>query len=80
LVAVAVQDIDGNGTVELEEFLQWSIRNKEANGAEQQLRSVFDVFDKNKDGFIDTSELTQVRGRRLSSARAILSLIERRLS
>ncbi len=58
------QDIDGNGTVELEEFLQWSIRNKEANGAEQQLRSVFDVFDKNKDGFIDTSELTQVRGRR----------------
>lgn len=75
-----MQDIDGNGTVELEEFLQWSIRNKEANGAEQQLRSVFDVFDKNKDGFIDTSELTQVRGRRPSSARAILSLIERRLS
>ncbi|ELR18329.1 EF hand domain containing protein [Acanthamoeba castellanii str. Neff] len=67
---IAELDIDGNGTVELEEFLQWSIRNKEANGAEQQLRSVFDVFDKNKDGFIDTSELTQVMaemGERLSA-------------
>jgi Ca2+-binding EF-hand superfamily protein len=64
-LCTGTQDTDGNGTVELEEFLQWSIRNKGENNAEQQLRGVFDVFDKNKDGFIDRSELTQVGPSRL---------------
>jgi len=53
-------DLDGNGTIEFPEFLE--MMKTKANEVDQgaELREAFRMFDRNKDGFIDRSELKRV--------------------
>ncbi|WOL03140.1 calmodulin-2/4-like isoform X2 [Canna indica] len=50
-------DMDGNGTIELDEFRKIiSMKMKEVD-AEEELRAAFKVFDKDDDGYISADEL-----------------------
>merc|ERR1712025_349846 len=53
-------DIDGNGTIEFEEFL--TMMKKKASEADEEadLREAFKIFDRDKDGFISMKELKKV--------------------
>merc|ERR1712236_194171 len=53
-------DIDGNGTIEFEEFL--SMMKKKAGEVDEEadLREAFKIFDRDKDGFISMKELKKV--------------------
>jgi len=53
-------DLDGNGTIEFPEFLE--MMKTKANEVDQgaELREAFRMFDRNKDGFIDRTELKRV--------------------
>ncbi|XP_063698281.1 calmodulin-beta-like [Culicoides brevitarsis] len=54
-------DIDGTGTINFEEFITLMERfGKDQKETELQLRSAFQVFDKNKDGFISVHELKEI--------------------
>jgi Ca2+-binding EF-hand superfamily protein len=62
---IAELDIDGNGTVEFNEFVAWQMRNwqsatENSDAAGTDLKTTFDVFDRNKDGYIDFKELEEV--------------------
>ncbi|OQV17182.1 putative Calmodulin-5/6/7/8 [Hypsibius exemplaris] len=49
-------DVDGNGTIEFNEFLKlMSKKNKNAD-PEQELHEAFKVFDRNNDGFISATK------------------------
>ena len=53
-------DINGDGTIDFEEFL--GMMKSKANEADQEsdLREAFKIFDRDKDGFIDLKELKSV--------------------
>merc|ERR1711910_263167 len=53
-------DIDGNGTIEFEEFL--SMMKKKAGEVDEEadLREAFKIFDRDKDGYISMKELKKV--------------------
>ncbi|KRX57132.1 Calmodulin, partial [Trichinella sp. T9] len=53
-------DEDGNGTIEFDEFLQMMSRKMKDSDSEQELKEAFQVFDKDKDGFISAAELHYV--------------------
>lgn len=53
-------DIDGNNTIEFNEFLTLMSKQLTSNDAEQELIEAFKVFDSNGDGFISVSELKSV--------------------
>ncbi|KAI6184532.1 Calmodulin [Aphelenchoides bicaudatus] len=50
-------DIDGNGSIELDEFVSMMSRRVNASETERELREAFQVFDKDQDGFISAFEL-----------------------
>jgi len=56
-------DIDGNGSVDFDEFLTMMRRRKSTGESDTELQQVFNVFDKNKDGFIDHAELNDMLSR-----------------
>ncbi|KAK1270884.1 Calcium-dependent protein kinase 32 [Acorus gramineus] len=51
-------DIDGNGTIDCDEFVTVSVHLKKI-GSEQHLSEAFHYFDKNKSGFIEIEELRE---------------------
>ncbi|XP_004308824.1 PREDICTED: calmodulin-3-like [Fragaria vesca subsp. vesca] len=53
-------DADGNGRVDLQEFLSLMARKMQDNLSERQLREAFKVFDKDQNGFISADELRHV--------------------
>merc|ERR1712055_1103311 len=53
-------DIDGNGTIEFEEFLSMMKKKASETDEESDLREAFKIFDRDKDGFISMKELKKV--------------------
>ena len=50
-------DEDGNGSIELEEFVKMMSKKVKESENEKELREAFQVFDKDNDGFISAFEL-----------------------
>ncbi|CAK5034968.1 unnamed protein product [Meloidogyne enterolobii] len=50
-------DEDGNGSIELNEFVKMMSRKVKESESEKELREAFQVFDKDNDGFISHFEL-----------------------
>ncbi|KMZ76016.1 putative Calmodulin [Zostera marina] len=53
-------DVDGNGTIEFNEFLHLMARKMKETDADEELREAFKVFDKDQNGYISASELSNV--------------------
>lgn len=53
-------DIDGNGTIELNEFIEMMRRPVPDDGSDEELRAAFNAFDADGNGFISHSELKNV--------------------
>ncbi|CAI9722192.1 calmodulin 4 [Octopus vulgaris] len=53
-------EIEGNGTIEFNEFLEMMMKCKSETNERQEVTDAFKVFDTNKDGFINASELRHV--------------------
>jgi calmodulin len=53
-------DVDGNGTIEFNEFVVMMNRKMELRETESEMREAFKVFDRNGDGKISPQELKQV--------------------
>ncbi|KAG5574171.1 hypothetical protein H5410_063937 [Solanum commersonii] len=51
---------DGNGTIDLPEFLNWMARKKKDTDSEEELKEAFRVFDKDQNRFISATELRHV--------------------
>ncbi|KAJ1820379.1 hypothetical protein LPJ60_003244 [Coemansia sp. RSA 2675] len=52
-------DADGNGTIDLQEFIALMERHSSKSCEQEELREAFKVFDKDDNGFITKSELRQ---------------------
>ncbi|CAF4326298.1 unnamed protein product, partial [Rotaria socialis] len=50
-------DVDGDGTVDFNEFLTIMRQGGSKGESDIELRQIFDIFDKKTDGFIDKDEL-----------------------
>ena len=61
LALVMEVDINGDGTIDFDEFV--GMMKKKANKADQEsdLMDAFKIFDKDRDGFIDLKELREVK-------------------
>ena len=53
-------DVDGNGTLEFDEFCNLMSRQMKDSNQESELEERFKLFDKDGNGFIDRDELAQV--------------------
>lgn len=53
-------DVDGNGTIDFEEFLQMMARKMKETDTEQEIREAFSIFDRDSNGYITASELKYV--------------------
>ena len=60
LALVMEVDVNGDGTIDFDEFL--GMMKQKANEADQEsdLMDAFKIFDRDKDGFIDLKELKSV--------------------
>jgi Ca2+-binding EF-hand superfamily protein len=60
LALVMEVDINGDGTIDFQEFL--GMMKQKANEADQEsdLKEAFMIFDRDKNGYIDMKELKQV--------------------
>ncbi|KAJ3123441.1 calmodulin-like 3 [Physocladia obscura] len=57
---VAEIDVDGNGAIEFDEFIDLMARKMREVDSEEELRSAFKVFDEDGNGFISAQELRHV--------------------
>ncbi|PIA45097.1 hypothetical protein AQUCO_01700557v1 [Aquilegia coerulea] len=53
-------DVDGNGTIEFEEFLNLMAKKMKETDADEELKEAFKVFDKDQNGYISATELRHV--------------------
>merc|ERR1711893_145843 len=53
-------DVDGNGEIDFEEFLQMMAKKMKETDSEEEIREAFKVFDKDGDGFLTPKELRTV--------------------
>ena len=53
-------DLDGNGTIEFDEFLYMMSRQMREGDTEEEIIDAFRVFDKDEDGKITAAELTHI--------------------
>jgi calmodulin len=53
-------DTDGNGTIDLSEFLRMMLDKTQKTDMEEEIREAFQVFDKDGNGFISAAELRHV--------------------
>eukprot|EP00092_Neocalanus_flemingeri_P002198 GFUD01002338.1.p1 GENE.GFUD01002338.1~~GFUD01002338.1.p1 ORF type:complete len:149 (+),score=54.94 GFUD01002338.1:74-520(+) len=53
-------DVDGNGTIDFPEFLDMMKKKAREVDEEADLREAFQIFDRNRDGYIDMKELKKV--------------------
>lgn len=53
-------DVDGNGTIDFDEFLQMMSRKMKETDTEEEIKEAFKIFDKDSNGFISPSELKNV--------------------
>ena len=53
-------DVDGNGTIDLPEFLTMMARKMHDPGCEEEIREEFKVFDRDGNGYISEAELRSV--------------------
>ncbi|XP_062554494.1 calmodulin-beta-like [Armigeres subalbatus] len=62
-------DLDGSGSIEMNEFLVLMARKSREDSTQEELRDAFKIFDKDGDGFLTVDELSAVMknfGERLS--------------
>ncbi|EFJ32870.1 hypothetical protein SELMODRAFT_83841 [Selaginella moellendorffii] len=53
-------DVDGNGTIDFQEFLNLMARKMKDTDTEEELKEAFKVFDKDRNGLISCAELRDV--------------------
>ncbi|KAJ7267398.1 calmodulin [Mycena rebaudengoi] len=53
-------DVDGNGTIDFDEFLAMMAKKFQDTDSEEEIRQAFTVFDKDGNGTISVQELQQV--------------------
>ena len=53
-------DINGDGTIDFDEFLGMMKQKANEHDQESDLRDAFKIFDRDKDGYIDMKELKKV--------------------
>ncbi|XP_054980248.1 calmodulin-like [Sorex araneus] len=53
-------DTDGNGTIDIPEFLTMMARKMKDTDSEEEIREAFRVFDKDGNGYISTAELHHI--------------------
>ncbi|KAM5556196.1 calmodulin-1-like [Rosa sericea] len=59
-VMIKEVDVDGNGRIDFQEFVNLMARKMQDTLTEDQLKEAFRVFDKNQNGFISADELRHV--------------------
>ncbi|CAK9172126.1 unnamed protein product [Ilex paraguariensis] len=53
-------DTDGDGFIDLKEFTEFHSAGSDSDGNNKELRDAFDLYDKDKNGFISVTELHSV--------------------
>ncbi|KAL4238029.1 hypothetical protein ACF0H5_002740 [Mactra antiquata] len=57
---IAEVDVDGNGEIDFQEYLQMMASRMSFNGSAVQIREAFKVFDKDNKGFLTVDELRHI--------------------